>query len=94
MNSTQTIAVHVKGRMFMRPPVPCVLVTFATTSDSIQMEKTAKAAGLPGRLIPVPGSVSAGCGYCWMVPAEDRTTLDTFLQTHSVPIEGIYERSL
>ncbi|MFR1638654.1 MAG: DUF3343 domain-containing protein [Eggerthellaceae bacterium] len=31
--------------------------------------------GLPGRMIPIPSEVSAGCGLAWCVPAEERGAL-------------------
>lgn len=39
------------------------VVTFHTTTDAMAMEKACKEAGAPGRLIPVPREISAGCGY-------------------------------
>ena len=38
-----------------------LVVTFHTTADAMAMEKACKAEEVPGRLIPVPRVISAGC---------------------------------
>ena len=35
-----------------------LIITFRCTTDAIAMEKSCKATGAPGRLIPVPRSIS------------------------------------
>ena len=42
-----------------------LIVTFHTTADAMAMEKVCKEQNAPGRLIPVPRSISAGCGLAW-----------------------------
>ena len=48
----------------MREKTPKVVVTFETTTDAIVFESESKAdpEALPGRIIPVPSEISAGCG--------------------------------
>ena len=48
-----------------------VVVTFRTTAEAMAMEQYCAAHGIRGRLIPVPGEISAGCGICWRMTAED-----------------------
>ena len=38
------------------------ILTFAGTTQAMQMEQYARAHGLPGRMIPVPREITAGCG--------------------------------
>lgn len=45
----------------MREKTLKYLMTFHTTSGAIAMEKYCKASA-PGRLIPVPRQITAGCG--------------------------------
>ena len=47
-----------------------LIITFRCTTDAIAMEKSCKATGAPGRLIPVPRSISASCGLSWCAPLE------------------------
>ena len=41
------------------------ILTFAGTTQAMQMEQYARAHGLPGRMIPVPREITAGCGLSW-----------------------------
>lgn len=45
-----------------------LVVTFHTTADAMALEKACRERGLPGRLIPVPRELSAGCGLAWCAP--------------------------
>ena len=47
-----------------------LVVTFHTTADAMAMEKACKQAQAPGRLIPVPRAISAGCGLAWCAPLD------------------------
>lgn len=49
----------------MRKKVITTVVTFSTTTAAMKMEKTAKEAEFPGRLIPIPSEISAQCGLAW-----------------------------
>ena len=67
----------------------CV-VTFRTTTAAMEMERLCKEEGVPGRLIPVPRSITAGCGICWAAPAGERERIEAFLIEKRVMIDGIY----
>lgn len=47
------------------------VITFHTTQEAMAAEQFFKENGFPGRLIPVPRQISAGCGLAWMASAED-----------------------
>ena len=68
-----------------------LIITFRCTTDAIAMEKSCKTLGAPGRLIPVPRSISASCGLSWCAPLENRTALEKLLQEQDLEPEGIYE---
>lgn len=70
------------------------IVTFPTTAGAMGMEKVCRAEGLPGRLIPVPRSVTAGCGMCWMAPRESREALETLVIREKIRIDGIYDMAM
>lgn len=48
------------GSLTMRKKEERFVVTFATTTGAMAMERACRTAGLPGRLIPVPRSITAG----------------------------------
>ncbi len=54
----------------MKAKEPTLIVTFANTPDAIAMEMFCKQNDLPGRLIPIPGVLKAGCGLAWKAPAD------------------------
>lgn len=47
-----------------------LIITFRTTTEAMKMERSCKENAAPGRLIPVPKSISAGCGMAWCVLPE------------------------
>ena len=53
------------------------------------MERKCRQAGLAGRLIPVPRSITAGCGMAWRADPELRSALEEILA--GLDSEGIYE---
>ncbi|MCI8329381.1 MAG: DUF3343 domain-containing protein [Oscillibacter sp.] len=67
----------------------CV-VTFRTTAGAMAMEAACKAQGVPGRLIPVPRSVTAGCGLCWAAPPDSREAVEELVMKKGLDVDGIY----
>ena len=49
----------------MRKKTLKLVVAFHTTSEAMAMEKECEKQGVPGRLIPLPTEISAGCGLAW-----------------------------
>ena len=67
-----------------------VVFTFHTTTDAMAMEALCKAAGLGGRMIPVPGEITADCGLAWCAEPELAEALTHALNTAGVPVQGVY----
>ena len=59
---------------------PTLIITFATTTQAMAMEKFCAQQGLPGRLIPVPREITAGCGLSWKAQPEEKDRLITALK--------------
>ena len=49
----------------MRQKKPFLIITFSATADAMALEKYCLAHDLPGRLIPIPREIHAGCGLAW-----------------------------
>lgn len=64
------------------------IVSFETNTDAIMMKVCASRYGLPGRIIPIPHSMSAGCGMAWAVPEECEGIIREAIKTHQIPITG------
>ena len=48
-----------------RQKKPALVITFHATSQAMAAEELFRRAGLPGRMIPVPSQIAAGCGLAW-----------------------------
>ena len=68
----------------MRQKKPTLVITFATTTQAMAMEKFCHAQGLPGRLIPVPREITAGCGLSWKAEPEQQAALEAALLENSM----------
>lgn len=58
---------------------PTLIITFATTTQAMAVEKFCAEHGLPGRLIPVPREITAGCGLSWKAQPEAKEQLTAAL---------------
>ena len=74
----------------MRQKAETCVVTFRTTAGAMAMEAACREEGLPGRLIPVPRSVTAGCGLCWTASPESREVLEELVMKKHLDVDGIY----
>jgi len=64
---------------------PRLIAAFSTTADAIAVERACAARGFPGRLIPLPPAISAGCGLCWCTAREERDSLSALLGELDIP---------
>ncbi|MSR93633.1 DUF3343 domain-containing protein [Clostridiaceae bacterium 68-1-5] len=75
----------------MRKKERKLVVTFYTTADAMGMEKLCKEEGLPGRIIPVPRSISAGCGLAWCTEPEQKEVIEAGLKRAGIEASAIQE---
>lgn len=75
----------------MRVKAPRTVMTFSTTADALAMEAAAAEHGLPGRMIPVPSAIDAGCGFAWRCELEERESLLAGAAAHGLAYEGVFE---
>lgn len=68
-----------------------LVVTFHTTADAMAMEKACKENNVPGRIIPVPRAISAGCGLSWCADLEDREQIAEMMQNAGIEEEDMHE---
>lgn len=68
-----------------------LVVTFHTTADAMAMEKVCKEKGAPGRIIPVPRAISAGCGLAWCAALEDRELIAGVMKETGIEEEDMHE---
>ena len=68
-----------------------LVVTFHTTADAMAMEKASKESGTPGRVIPVPRAISAGCGLAWCADLSAREEITAMMQEAGIEPEDLHE---
>ncbi len=66
-------------------------MTFHTTADAMAMEKACKKYGAPGRLIPVPRVISAGCGLAWCAYPADLDMIREVMRRAGIEEEEMQE---
>ena len=59
----------------MRAKKPTLVITFPTTTAALGWERQCMAKEVPGRLIPVPVTITADCGLAWAMPPDARGRL-------------------
>ena len=59
----------------MRQKRPALILAFDSTSQAIAAEKLFQENNLPGRMIPIPAQVSAGCGLAWKAEPDEKQAL-------------------
>lgn len=62
-----------------------LVITFDTTTAAMACEKLCHSKGLPGRMIPVPSQISAGCGLSWRVLPGEKDALLAALDDAGIP---------
>ena len=75
----------------MREKTEKCVVTFRTTTGAMAMERLCREQGVPGRLIPVPRSITAGCGLFWAAPREAREAVEDLVMEAHLDVDGIYQ---
>lgn len=75
----------------MRPKEFCFLVAFHTTTEALALEEAARRENVPGRLIPIPTQITAGCGLAWRMPVDEKEKMKILLTKCDLKYENIYE---
>ena len=60
----------------MRESREFLVITFSETSDAMAAEKLFREEGLPGRIIPIPRQLSAGCGLSWKTELSEKESAE------------------
>ena len=68
----------------------CLVVTFDATAAAMAAEKYCLERGVPGRLIPVPREITAGCGLAWKAEADQEEAVTAALEAAGIPYSGVH----
>ena len=67
-----------------------VVFTFHTTTDAMATESLCKEKNLGGRMIPVPGEITADCGLAWCAAPEKGAIVTDAQFAAGIPVQGVY----
>lgn len=73
----------------MRNKREYMILTFRTTTDAMAMEAQCAEQSIPGRLIPIPREITAGCGLAWRITPEQYTQNKDAIFALHIPFEQI-----
>lgn len=68
-----------------REAAPKLVITFPSTTAAMAMEDACREANCPGRLIPIPRELTAGCGLSWAAEPAAETRLMALLRDRGIP---------
>ena len=78
----------------MRAKKPALVIAFQNVTDALAVEKFCQAESLPGRIIPIPREITAGCGLAWKAEPEEKDKLLQALDGAGLCYSGSYIVSL
>ena len=67
------------------------ILTFHTTTEAMAFEKKCMANHIPGRLIPIPREITAGCGLSWRMELEEYAIYQEKIQKLCLNFEKDYK---
>ena len=68
----------------------CLEVTFDATAAAMAAEKYCLERGVPGRLIPVPREITAGCGLAWKAEVGQEEAVTAALEAAGIAYSGVH----
>ena len=68
----------------------CLVVTFDATAAAMAAEKYCLERGVPGRLIPVPREITAGCGLAWKAEVDQEEAVTAVLKEAGIAYSGVH----
>lgn len=77
--------------MLMREKKKYKVITFHTTTEAMNMEKCCGEHQIPGRLIPVPGEIAAGCGLAWRMTVAEHAQYEQEMADMGMRFEAVTE---
>ena len=68
----------------MRQSKEFLVITFAETTDAMAAEKLFRKLEFPGRIIPIPRQLSAGCGLSFRTEADCKEQAKQILESAGI----------
>lgn len=75
----------------MRKKLLTLIISFPSTTQAMLMEAKCRETNTPGRIIPIPGEISAGCGLAWSADPIYRDEILKLMLEHGIKFEQMSE---
>ncbi len=75
----------------MRKKEQKLIITFHNTEEAMEMEEFCRQRQIEGRLIPVPRSISAGCGLAWCAGPQHLEAIQAVMRKAGISQEDVCE---
>lgn len=69
----------------------CLILTFYSSHFAIKLESVCQDNGIPGKLIPVPRSISSSCGIALQAEVRDQEVIEQVAEEKGIEIEQVVE---
>ncbi len=66
-----------------------IVIGFDTTTNAMALEICAKKYNIPGKLIPIPNEMSAGCGLAWKTDSSNEEEVLSYLKKYNLHWEKL-----
>lgn len=71
-----------------------LVIAFHKTSDAMKMDKINKDNKLPGKIIPVPREISAGCGMAYSIDISFEEKINELINQNNINYESMHHISM
>ena len=68
-----------------------LIISFESTAHAMAVEEYCMNHNLPGRLIPVPKEITAGCGLAWKADVAVKDELLSSFSQENIEYDNVYE---
>lgn len=75
----------------MRRKEKRLVVSFSSATKAMEAEERFREKGILGRMIPLPGELSAECGLAWQAPLKEKERIEALSETGEIQTEAIEE---
>ena len=73
-----------------RQRTPALVISFQETAQALAAEALFTRLTLPGRIIPLPSRISAGCGLAWKAEVGQEEAVTAALQEAGIAYSGVH----
>jgi hypothetical protein len=67
------------------------LATFDTATEALRFERACREERIPGRIVPVPRTLSESCGFACRFPCDDQERVRALIGERDLDVTGFHQ---